>query len=125
MEHASPAFKKLQYMWILVFLGLTGCISGYSASRLYKLYNGTSWLTAAAATGLILPCVLLISYYIAEIIDWLERGRLEQHQFILLEYVLLSGNFNFMLVMVGCYVGFKLETITLPVKNSRFERPLP
>lgn len=125
LEHASPAFKKLQYMWILVWLGMTGFISGYLTARLYKLYNGTNWLTASAAAGLSLPCVFLISFYIAEVIDWIERSSLGQPQLVLLEYIFLSGNFNFLFVMIGCYLGFKIKTISLPVKNSRFERPLP
>jgi transmembrane 9 superfamily member 2/4 len=125
LEHLSPAFKKLQYMWILVVLGLTGWISGYLTSRLYKLYNGTSWLTASAAAGLSLPVYLLISFYVVEVIDWLERSNSDRPQFLLLESVLLSGNFNFLLVMVGCYIGFRTNTLSIPVKNSRFERKLP
>lgn len=112
-------------MWILAFIGLTGWISGYFTSRLYKLYNGASWLTASAAAGLILPCFLLLCFYFVEVIDWLERSSLAAPHTLFIKYVILSGNFNFLLVMVGSYVGFSMQTIKLPVKNSRFVRPLP
>jgi transmembrane 9 superfamily protein 2/4 len=106
IEHTSPAFKKLQYMWILVVLSLTGVIAGFLTARLYKLFNGTSWLTASAAAGLSLPAYLLFSFYLAEVIDWIERSHAELPPLLVLESVLLSGNFNFISVMLGCYTGF-------------------
>lgn len=118
----SPVFKKLQYMWIFVVFALTGTISGLLASRLYKLYNGTNWLVASAVTGLSFPALLLVCFYVAEIIDWLERSSSELPQFLIFESVLLAGNFNFLLVMIGCYIGFRMERFSLPVKNARFKR---
>lgn len=121
-EHLSPKFKKLQYFWFFIFFATSGSVSGYFTARLYKLYNGSSWLCASLTASAVLPLYFYLSFALVEYVEYLERSSSVMPKYLITGLVLISCCFNFLFVSIGSYIGFKSGKISLPVKTARVPR---
>ena len=102
-----------------------GVVAGFISARLYRLFNGSEWWMQATSTAIILPLFVIVCLCFIDIVDWFERSQAYLPISSVTSLCVFWTAINMPLVFVGSYWGYTIQKISVPVKTSRIERPLP
>ncbi len=110
----------------LVFLFVfAGTVSGYKASRLYKLFAGTDWRGVSLLSALLLPGGVFAIAFLLNLLIW-ARGSTGALPFgTIIVLVLLWFGISVPLTFVGSYFGFAKDAYELPCKAHQIPRQIP
>jgi len=118
--------KKGQALSSVVFLYvLSGSVSGYCSSRLYKFADGKAWkrntvLTAAAFPGLLVSMFIVLNVFLSF------AGAATAVSFwIIIALFLLWVGVSTPLAFAGSFFGFRAEKVSVPTKTNQIARFVP
>lgn len=118
--------KKGQALSSIVFLYvLSGSVSGYFSSRLYKFCDGKDWkfntiLTAAAFPGLLVSMFIVLNIFLSF------AGAATAVSFwLIIALFLLWVGVSTPLAFAGSYFGFRAEKENVPTKTNQIARFIP
>lgn len=121
----NPMQKGQALTAVVLLYVLSGAVSGYVSSRIYKLTGGREWrgnaaLTAAAFPGLAVGMFMVLNVFLGI------AGAATHASFvtILLVFLLWVG-LSTPLVLGGSYLGFRSGAIELPTKTNQIARLVP
>jgi len=110
---------------ILSFYVLTGILSGYVSSRLYKAFKGRQWQLCTIMTALLFPGVAFSIFLFFNIILFFYHSSASAP---FLDIIILAAMWccvSIPLVFLGAYVGYKRESIEFPTVTSTIARAIP
>jgi transmembrane 9 superfamily protein 2/4 len=113
--YLNPARRGSIAMGILFsFVGM-GSLAGYTAGRLYKLFQGKEWKTVVYNTAMFLPTVAFSIFFILNLLVW-GHGSARAVPFgSIMVLVVLWFCVTTPLVFLGAYYGIKQTVIETPV----------
>lgn len=121
----SPARRGSLVNAILVFYMLSGVISGYVSSRLYKSFKGRMWQLCTVVTALLFPGLAFGLFLFFNIILWFLHSSASAP---FLDVIILAAMWccvSIPLVFVGAYFGYKKDSIEFPTVTSTIARAIP
>jgi len=121
----SPARRGSLMNAILVIYMLSGIISGYVSSRLYKAFKGRLWQLCTVVTALLFPGIAFFLFlFFNTILHFLDSGAAAPF----LDVIIVAAMWSCVsvpLVFVGAYFGYKEESIEFPTVTSTIARAIP
>ena len=118
--------REYLYLLFLALSALTGSIGGYMSSRLYKFFNGTAWFRHMLSTVFFIPTLANMMLGIMTIVERMELNRFGEYRKAEFDKVFLVWTFfDIFNVGVGCWLGYRADKISVPVKNTRLKRSVP
>jgi len=121
----SPANPGALVTTIVVVIMLGSVFSGYTSTRMYKMFKGVNWkrnmlTTAFMIPGIIGAILLFINFFI-----WGVKSSGGVSFKALLALIGLFLGIELPLNFVGAYLGFKQATIEYPVGTNQIPRLIP
>ena len=121
----SPANRGGLVTALLLLFVFAGTVSGYKASRLYKLFDGKDWRMNALLSAFLLPgCVFGISFLL-NLLVWARQSTSALPFTTLIALMLLWFGVSVPLTFVGSYFGFSKVVYELPCKAHQIPRQIP
>ena len=112
--------REYLYLLFLALSALTGSIGGYMSSRLYKFFNGTAWFCHMVFTVFFVPILANAMFGIMTIVERMELNRFGEYRKAEFDYVFLVWTLIDMFnVGIGCWLGYRADKISVPVKKTR------
>lgn len=103
---------------IVLLYVFCGGIGGYYSARCYKLFGGKDWKTNTISTALFFPgCLVCLFSMLNCGLAYEGAGTAVSFGMILSVFLLWVG-VSTPLMFVGSYMGFKKDTITVPIKTT-------
>lgn len=121
----NPARRGSLMNGILAFYVLTGIISGYVSSRLYKAFKGRLWQVCTVVTALLFPGIAFFIFLFFNIILAFMHSTASAP---FLDIIILAAMWccvSVPLVFVGAYFGYKKDSIEFPTVTSTIARAIP
>lgn len=121
----NPARRGSLMNGILSFYVLSGIISGYVSSRLYKAFKGRLWQVCTIVTALLFPGIAFFIFIFFNIILAFMHSSASAP---FLDIVILAAMWccvSVPLVFVGAYFGYKKDSIEFPTVTSTIARAIP
>ena len=121
----NPARRGSLMNGILSFYVLTGIISGYVSSRLYKAFKGRLWQLCTVVTALLFPGVAFFIFVFFNIILFFMHSSASAPFLDIIIVAAMWCCVSVPLVFVGAYFGYKKESIEFPTVTSTIARAIP
>jgi len=121
----SPARRGSLMNGILSFYVLTGILSGYVSSRLYKSFKGRLWQVCTVVTALLFPGVAFAIFVFFNIVLSFSGSSASVPFFYIVIVFAMWCCVSVPLVFVGAYFGYKQESIEFPTVTSTIARAIP
>jgi len=121
----NPARRGSLMNGILSFYVLTGILSGYVSSRLYKAFKGRLWQVCTVVTALLFPGVAFSVFIFFNIVLSFMKSSAAAP---FLDIVIVAAMWSCVsvpLVFVGAYFGYKKDAIEFPTVTSTIARAIP
>lgn len=121
----SPARRGSLMNAILVFYMLSGIISGFVSSRLYKAFKGRMWQLCTVMTALLFPGLAFSIFLFFNIILWFLHSSASAP---FLDVIIVAAMWccvSIPLVFVGAYFGYKQDSMEFPTVTSTIARAIP
>ena len=97
---------------------IMGLHGGYISTKIYQFFKGKYWLFNALLTSTIFPGILLIGYFIVNIILVLEKSSAAANASDILSLFILWIFCSFPLTLIGSFLGIKCRPISAPCKTN-------
>jgi transmembrane 9 superfamily protein 2/4 len=121
----SPANRGgLLTALVLLFI-FAGTVSGYKASRMYKLFDGKDWKMNALLSAFLLPGVVVLVSFGLNLLVWARQSTSAMPFTTLIALMLLWFGVSVPLTFLGSYFGFSKATYELPCKAHQIPRQIP
>jgi transmembrane 9 superfamily protein 2/4 len=121
----SPARRGSLMNGILSFYVLTGILSGYVSSRLYKSFKGRLWQLCTVVTALLFPGVAFAIFVFFNIVLFFMHSSASAPFLDIVIVFAMWCCVSVPLVFVGAYFGYKQESIEFPTVTSTIARAIP
>jgi len=121
----NPARRGSLVNGILSFYVLTGILSGYVSSRLYKAFKGRLWQVCTVVTALLFPGVAFALFLFFNIILFFYHSSASAPFLDIIIVAAMWCCVSVPLVFVGAYFGYKQESIEFPTMTSTIARAIP
>ena len=121
----NPMKKGQALTAILILYVLSGTVSGYVSSRIYKFCGSSDWKANTIATAVAFPGLLVGMFMILNIFLGIAGAATHAHFGTVLLMFLLWVCLSTPLVMIGSYFGFRAENIEVPTKAKQIARIVP
>jgi len=121
----SPARRGSLMNGILSFYVLTGIVSGYTSSRLYKSFKGRSWQLCTVVTALLFPGIAFSLFLTFNIILFFIHSSASAPFLDIIIVAAMWCCVSVPLVFLGAYFGYKQESIAFPTVTSTIARAIP
>lgn len=121
----SPARRGSLMNAILVFYMLSGIVSGFVSSRLYKAFRGRLWQLCTVITAVLFPGVAFFLFLLFNIVLFFMHSSASAP---FLDVIILAAMWccvSIPLVFLGAYFGYKQESIEFPTVTSTIARAIP
>jgi len=121
----NPARRGSLVNGCLAFYVLTGVVSGFVSSRLYKAFKGRQWQICTVVTALLFPGVAFGLFIFFNIVLFFLHSSASAP---FLDIIILATMWccvSVPLVFVGAYFGYKHEVIEFPTVTSTIARAIP
>jgi len=121
----SPARRGSLMNATLVFYMLTGIISGYVSSRIYKAFRGRQWQICTVLTALLFPGVAFGVFLFFNIVLFFKKSTASAP---VLDVIIVAAMWccvQIPLTFLGAYFGYKAEAIEFPTVTSTIARAIP
>mmetsp|Transcript_21160 Transcript_21160/g.49622 ORF Transcript_21160/g.49622 Transcript_21160/m.49622 type:complete len:667 (-) Transcript_21160:66-2066(-) len=109
-------------LFLFVFMGIFG---GYHASRMYKMFRGTSWKKMTLITALMFPGTVFAVFFVLNLAIWGQRSSGAVPFGTLIALLFMWFGISVPLVFLGSYFGFKKKAIEHPVRTNQIPRQVP
>jgi transmembrane 9 superfamily protein 2/4 len=121
----SPARRGSLMNGILSFYVLTGVISGYVSSRLYKSFKGRLWQVCTMVTALLFPGVAFAIFVFFNIVLFFLHSTASAPFLDIIIVFAMWCCVSVPWVFFGAYFGYKQESIEFPTVTSTIARAIP
>jgi len=121
----NPARRGSLMNGILSFYVLTGILSGYVSSRLYKSFKGRLWQVCTVVTALLFPGVAFSIFLFFNIILFFYHSSASAPFLDIIIVAAMWCCVSVPLVFVGAYFGYKQDSIEFPTMTSTIARAIP
>lgn len=121
----NPARRGSLVNGLLSFYVLTGVVSGYVSSRLYKSFKGRLWQVCTVATALLFPGVAFSLFVFFNIILFFMHSSASAPFLDIIIVAAMWCCVSVPLVFIGAYFGYKEEAIHFPTVTSTIARAIP
>eukprot|EP00535_Pseudo-nitzschia_heimii_P003279 CAMPEP_0197180032 /NCGR_PEP_ID=MMETSP1423-20130617/4788_1 /TAXON_ID=476441 /ORGANISM="Pseudo-nitzschia heimii, Strain UNC1101" /LENGTH=652 /DNA_ID=CAMNT_0042630051 /DNA_START=122 /DNA_END=2080 /DNA_ORIENTATION=- len=121
----NPARRGSLTNGILSFYVLTGILSGYVSSRLYKAFKGRQWQLCTVITALLFPGVAFSIFLFFNVILFFYHSSASAPFLDIIIVAAMWCCVSIPLVFLGAYVGYKQESIEFPTVTSTIARAIP
>merc|ERR1712066_717382 len=102
-----------------------GIFAGYTASRLYKMFNGTDWKTTTLLTAFLYPGIVFVIFFVLNLFIWGQKSAGAVPFTTMFAMLVLWFGISVPLVFLGSYFGFRKAAIELPVRTNQVPRQIP
>lgn len=118
-------WRPYVYTIVMVILALTGYLNGYATARVLRAFGTTDWNFSAFMSALVLPLVIVISFGIEMLVNWIERTG-ERYSFgktlgRTAAWYLANG----LMCYIGAYRGYLAKSDKPVVNVSPVRRTIP
>merc|ERR1711887_102987 len=96
-----------------------GVFAGYASARLYKVWNGTDWKMTTLLTAFLYPGIFFVIFFILNLFIWGKKSSGAVPFTTMFALLVLWFGISVPLVFLGAYLGFRRETIELPVRVNK------
>ena len=118
--------KKGQALSSIIFLYvLSGSVSGYFSSRLYKFCDGKAWKRNTILTASAFPGLLVTMFVILNIFLGFAGAATAVSFWLVIAIFLLWVGVSTPLAFIGSYFGFRASKIEVPTKTNQIARFIP
>jgi len=121
----SPARRGSLMEAVLILYMLSGVISGYVSSRMYKAFRGRQWQLCTVLTATFFPgCAFAMFVFFNIYLFFLKSSASAP----LLDVIIVAAMWccvSIPLVFLGAYFGYKAEAISFPTVTSTIARAIP
>eukprot|EP00292_Cryptomonas_paramecium_P033775 CAMPEP_0113685400 /NCGR_PEP_ID=MMETSP0038_2-20120614/14647_1 /TAXON_ID=2898 /ORGANISM="Cryptomonas paramecium" /LENGTH=627 /DNA_ID=CAMNT_0000605475 /DNA_START=29 /DNA_END=1912 /DNA_ORIENTATION=+ /assembly_acc=CAM_ASM_000170 len=121
----SPANRGALLSSVLFFFVLMGIPAGYMSARFCKLVQEKNHFKATLMTSLLFPGACFAVFFVVNLVAWSKQSSTAVPFGTLVVLMLLWFGVSLPLVFFGSYMGFKRETIRVPVATSPIPRQIP
>ncbi|CAA9987107.1 endomembrane protein 70, putative [Plasmodium knowlesi strain H] len=119
-KHRYRYIQVMFFMWTLI-----SSISGYSSSRLYKLFKSKHVKLTIFRTSLIYPVILFLIFFLINLVLHYEHSNTAISFSSLTFVCILWFGISVPLICLGSYIGNKKSPIELPVRVNNIPRHIP
>merc|ERR1719230_893205 len=109
-------------MLLFTFMGV---FAGYSAARLYKVWNGDDWKLTTLLTAFLYPGVFFGIFFVLNLCIWGQKSSGAVPFTTMFAVLVLWFGVSVPLVFFGAYAGFRKPAIELPVRTNPVPRQVP
>jgi len=121
----SPANRGGLVTALLLLFVFAGTVSGYKASRLYKLFDGKDWKINALLSAFLLPGAVFGISFLLNLLVWARQSTSALPFTTLIALMLLWFGVSVPLTFIGSYFGFSKATYELPCQTHQIPRQIP
>jgi len=121
----SPANRGSLLSASLFFFVLMGVPAGYVSARFCKLVKEPNHFKATLLTALLFPGVCFGIFFFINLVAWSRQSSTAVPFGTLIVLMLLWFGVSLPLIFFGAFLGFKRETISLPVAVASIPRQIP
>lgn len=121
----NPRLKGRLLTSIIVLYVLSGSVSGYCSSRLYKFFNGKNWKRNTLYTACAFPGLLVIMFLFLNTFLGVAGAATHVTFLTVIAIFLLWICISTPLVFIGSYFGYRRDKIEIPVKTNQIARVVP
>eukprot|EP00929_Paragymnodinium_shiwhaense_P050128 TRINITY_DN25265_c0_g1_i1.p1 TRINITY_DN25265_c0_g1~~TRINITY_DN25265_c0_g1_i1.p1 ORF type:complete len:646 (+),score=142.48 TRINITY_DN25265_c0_g1_i1:73-2010(+) len=123
----SPARRGGLLQSMMLLFTLMGFVAGYVATRLSKVFDGdlTRWKMTTILTAVCYPGLFFTIFFILNLFIWGQKSSGAVPFSTMFAIVILWFGVTVPLVFLGSHVGFRQETISLPVRVLQIPREVP
>jgi transmembrane 9 superfamily protein 2/4 len=121
----NPARRGSLMNGILSFYVLTGIVSGYTSSRLYKSFKGRLWQVCTVVTALLFPGIAFFLFVFFNIVLFFLHSSASAPFLDIIIVAAMWCCVSVPLVFVGAYFGYKKDAIEFPTVTSTIARAIP
>mmetsp|Transcript_1496 Transcript_1496/g.2689 ORF Transcript_1496/g.2689 Transcript_1496/m.2689 type:complete len:723 (-) Transcript_1496:121-2289(-) len=121
----SPMKKGQTLTAVIVLYVLSGSVSGYVSSRIYKFCDAKAWKRNTLATAAAFPGVLVAMFLFLDFFLAFAGAATSVSFFTIIALFLLWICVSTPLVFVGSYFGFRAEKFYVPTKTNQIARFVP
>jgi transmembrane 9 superfamily protein 2/4 len=121
----SPAYRGALLQSMMLLFTFMGILAGYTASRLYKVFNGTDWKVTTLLTAFFYPGLFFAIFFVLNLLVWGKKSSGAVPFTTLFAVLCLWFGISVPLVFLGAYFGFRKANIELPVRTNQIPRQIP
>jgi len=121
----SPANRGSLITALLMLYVFMGSAGGYAASRVYKSFRGTDWMTCTLLTAFLFPGFVFGAFLVIDFSLLAVGSSGAVPLSTLATLVVLWFGVSVPLVLGGAYVGFKQDSEPHPVRTNQIPRLVP
>ena len=121
----SPANRGSLITALLMLYVFMGSAGGYAASRVYKTFKGSDWMTNTLLTALAFPGFVFAAFLVIDMSLLAVGSSGAVPLTTLLTLVVLWFGVSVPLVFGGAYCGFKKDVEPHPVRTNQIPRLVP
>ncbi len=121
----SPSNRgSLGTIMVLLYTVL-GIVGGYTASRVYKSFNGDKWKLNIALTPLLVPGIVFSTFFLLDLFLWGMQSSGAVPFTTMLVIVIIWFVISVPLSFAGSWFGFRAKIIEAPVRTNQIPRQIP
>jgi len=124
-KYLNPLMKGRFLTTILMIYVLSGSVSGYCSSRLYKFFDGKNWKRNTLYTACAFPGLLVVMFLFLNTFLGIVGAATHVSVLTVIALFLLWVCVSTPLVFIGSYFGYRREKIETPVKTNQIARFVP
>jgi len=121
----SPANRGGLLTALLLLFVFMGSFAGYVSARIYKLFHGKQWKRNTVMTATLYPGIMGLFFMGINFFVFKQGSSTYTPLTTQLSLLMLWLGVSTPLVFVGSYFGFKMETISVPVRTNQIARHIP
>lgn len=121
----SPANKGALLSSVLFFFVLMGMPAGYVSGRFCKLVKEPNHFKATMYTGILVPGVCFAVFFAVNLVAWAKQSSSAVPFGTLVVLMILWFFVSLPLIFAGAFVGFRVDTLKIPVATSPIPRQIP
>lgn len=121
----NPTMKGQALTNIVLVFVFSGTVSGYLASRIFKLFGGKNWKLNTLLTASCFPGTLMGLFLVLNIMLAINGSAKTVSLFTIICAFFLWVGVATPLVFIGSFFGFKRDVIEVPTRTNQIARVVP
>jgi len=121
----SPAHRGGLLQSTLLVFTVMGAGAGYTSAQFFKLFSSANWKQATWLTALLYPGVVFAIFFFLNLLIWGQASAGAVPFSTMFALLALWFGISVPLVFLGGYLGYRKDTIELPVRTNPVPRTIP